>query len=209
VGCQDQHGGPSRGHRQEAWCHSPLGYWIALGDGGGLCDTVGVIPHGRKGNGLLRTFGERQIMAQLIVRRGFVSPLIHKGFRVCHPRLARGNYAPCTPNHQKCARALMCPNPYRRFADTPHWSARRVGLPAADRGELATGRVEGPPTDHGEIAANRAEVAGHQPPEAGEIVPPPHHRCRSLYSTAARRWAKPLSPLGVRPLAPSLSAAPT
>jgi hypothetical protein len=29
---------------------APLGYWIPQGDGGGLRDTVGVIPHGRKGN---------------------------------------------------------------------------------------------------------------------------------------------------------------
>ena len=32
---------------------------------------------------LLRTFGECQVMAQVIVRRGLVSPLIHKDFRVC------------------------------------------------------------------------------------------------------------------------------
>jgi hypothetical protein len=54
--------------------------------------------------GLLRTFGERQIMAQLITRRSFVSPLINKDFRACHPLLARDNFSSVHLNHQKCVR---------------------------------------------------------------------------------------------------------
>jgi hypothetical protein len=53
----------------------------------------------------LRTFGECQMMAQLIARRGLVSPLIHKELRVCHLLLARDNCAAVNLNHQKCARA--------------------------------------------------------------------------------------------------------
>jgi hypothetical protein len=41
---------------------------------------VGLTPHWRKQNWLLRTFGERQLMAQLIARRVLVSLLIHKDF---------------------------------------------------------------------------------------------------------------------------------
>jgi hypothetical protein len=55
--------------------------------------------------GLLRTFSERQAMAQLIARRLLVSPLVNKDFRVCHPVLAYGNFASVHLNHQKCARA--------------------------------------------------------------------------------------------------------
>ncbi len=50
---------------------------------------------------LLRTFGERQMMAQLIAKRWPVSPLIHKDFRACHPLLASGDFASATLNHQK------------------------------------------------------------------------------------------------------------
>jgi hypothetical protein len=50
---------------------------------------------------LLRTFGERQMVAQPIARRWLVSPLINKDFRVCHPLLARSNYASVNLNHQK------------------------------------------------------------------------------------------------------------
>jgi hypothetical protein len=57
--------------------------------------------------GLLRTFGERQLMAQRIARRWPISPWINKELRVCHPLLARGNFTSVNPNHQKCARAAL------------------------------------------------------------------------------------------------------
>jgi hypothetical protein len=50
---------------------------------------------------LIVIFGECQLMAWLIMRGSPVSPLIDKDFRVCHPRLARRNYAAVTLNHQK------------------------------------------------------------------------------------------------------------
>jgi hypothetical protein len=50
---------------------------------------------------LLRTFGECQMLAQQIARRWLVSLLINKEFRVCHPLLARGNFASVNLNHQK------------------------------------------------------------------------------------------------------------
>jgi hypothetical protein len=50
---------------------------------------------------LIVSFGECQLMAKLITRGSPVSPLIHKDFRVCHPLLARSNYAAVTLNHQK------------------------------------------------------------------------------------------------------------
>ena len=46
-------------------------------------------------------FGEHQVMAQLIAKRVLISPLIHKGFPVCHLLLARGNFASVNLNHQK------------------------------------------------------------------------------------------------------------
>jgi hypothetical protein len=46
-------------------------------------------------------FGECQLMAWLIMRESPVSPSVDKDFRVCHPRLARRNYAAVTLNHQK------------------------------------------------------------------------------------------------------------
>jgi hypothetical protein len=59
---------------------------------------------------LLRTFGERQMMALPIARRWLASPwlaspLINKEFGVCHPPLTRGNFASVTLNHQKWPRA--------------------------------------------------------------------------------------------------------
>jgi nucleotidyltransferase/DNA polymerase involved in DNA repair len=50
---------------------------------------------------LFVTFGEYQMMAQLVTRRWLVSPLIHKDFRVYHPPLDRGNCASVTLHHQK------------------------------------------------------------------------------------------------------------
>jgi hypothetical protein len=50
---------------------------------------------------LFVVFGEAQVMAQLIVKRGLISPLIHKDFPVRHPLLARGNFASVHLNHQK------------------------------------------------------------------------------------------------------------
>jgi hypothetical protein len=47
------------------------------------------------------TFGEHQVVAQLIVTRVLISPLIHKDSPVCHPLLARGNFASVNLNHQK------------------------------------------------------------------------------------------------------------
>ena len=55
--------------------------------------------------GVLRTFGERQMMAQLITRRLLVFPLLNKDLRGCLPLLTRGHVASVNPNHQKCARA--------------------------------------------------------------------------------------------------------
>jgi hypothetical protein len=54
---------------------------------------------------LLRTFGEREMMAQLMARRLLVFLLIKKDFRVCHSLLARGNFVSVNLNHQKCASA--------------------------------------------------------------------------------------------------------
>jgi hypothetical protein len=68
-------------------------------------------------SGLLRTFGERQIMAQLIAGRWLVPSLIHKDFRACHLLLASGDFASDTLNHQKCARANI------------HYSRVHVSLP--------------------------------------------------------------------------------
>jgi hypothetical protein len=56
---------------------------------------------------LLRTFGERQMMAELIARRGLTSPLINKDFRVCHLLLARGEFVSVHLNYQTCARAQI------------------------------------------------------------------------------------------------------
>jgi hypothetical protein len=50
---------------------------------------------------LIVIFGECQLIAKLITRGSPVTPLIHKDFRVCHPLLARRNYAALTLNHQK------------------------------------------------------------------------------------------------------------
>jgi hypothetical protein len=50
---------------------------------------------------LIVILGEHQVMAQLIAKRVLMSPLIHKDFPVRHPRLARGNFASVTLNHQK------------------------------------------------------------------------------------------------------------
>jgi hypothetical protein len=47
------------------------------------------------------TFGEGQLMAELITRGSPVSALIDKDFRVCYPRLARRNDAAVTMNHKK------------------------------------------------------------------------------------------------------------
>jgi hypothetical protein len=69
--------------------------------------TVGFSAHGCKGCGLIRTFGECQLMTQRTVGRWFASPLIHKDFRADHSRLTRGNFASVHLNHQKCGRARM------------------------------------------------------------------------------------------------------
>jgi hypothetical protein len=50
---------------------------------------------------LFVTFGEYQMMAQLVTRRWLVSPLIHKDFRAYHPPLGHGNCASVTLHHQK------------------------------------------------------------------------------------------------------------
>jgi hypothetical protein len=55
--------------------------------------------------GILRTFGERQMMAQLIAGRWPFSLLIHKVFRGRHPLLTEGNFAATHLNHQNRARA--------------------------------------------------------------------------------------------------------
>jgi hypothetical protein len=46
------------------------------------------------------TFGECQVMAQLVATRLLVFPLMKEDFRVCHPLLARGDFASATLNHQ-------------------------------------------------------------------------------------------------------------
>jgi hypothetical protein len=68
---------------------------------------------------LLGAFGESQVMGQPVAKGLLVSPSITGDFRGCYFLLARGNHASATLNHQKWPRAMMCPNPYRRFADTP------------------------------------------------------------------------------------------
>jgi hypothetical protein len=45
-------------------------------------------------SGLIVTFGEYQVMAQLIAKRVLISPLIRTDFPVRHPLLARGNLLP-------------------------------------------------------------------------------------------------------------------
>jgi hypothetical protein len=47
------------------------------------------------------SFGEHQVMAQLIAKRVLISPLINKGFPVRPLLLARGNFASVNLNHQK------------------------------------------------------------------------------------------------------------
>jgi hypothetical protein len=47
------------------------------------------------------SFGEHQVMAQLIAKSVLISPLINKDFPVRHPRLAHGNFASVNLNHQK------------------------------------------------------------------------------------------------------------
>ncbi|SRR6266511_2823624 len=51
------------------------------------------------------SFGECQVMAQLVATRWLVFPLMKKDFRVCHPLLARGDFASATLNHQNWTRA--------------------------------------------------------------------------------------------------------
>jgi hypothetical protein len=46
-------------------------------------------------------FGEHQVVAQFIVKRVLSSPFINEDFPVCHPLLARGNFASVNLNHQK------------------------------------------------------------------------------------------------------------
>jgi len=55
--------------------------------------------------GLLATFGECQVMAQIVAARLLVFPLIKESFRACDPLLNRGNFASVNPNHQKWPRA--------------------------------------------------------------------------------------------------------
>ena len=50
---------------------------------------------------LIVTFGESQMMAQLLARRWLVAPLIHTDFRAYHLPLAQGHCASVTLNHQK------------------------------------------------------------------------------------------------------------
>jgi hypothetical protein len=68
---------------------------------------------------LLAAFGECQVIAQLVARRWFIAPLIHKDFRGCYHCLVSGVFASATLNHQMWTRALNRPNPWTRFADTP------------------------------------------------------------------------------------------
>jgi hypothetical protein len=49
---------------------------------------------------LFVSFGEHQLMAQLIAKRVLISPLINKDFPVRHPLLALGNVASVSLNHQ-------------------------------------------------------------------------------------------------------------
>ena len=60
-----------------------------------------LFPHRCKGSRLIVTFGEHQVMAQLIAKRGIIPPLINKDFPVRHPLLARGNFASVILHHQK------------------------------------------------------------------------------------------------------------
>ena len=46
-------------------------------------------------------FGEHQVMAQLIAKRGLISPLIQKEFPVRHSLFTHGNFAAVNLNHQK------------------------------------------------------------------------------------------------------------
>jgi len=60
-----------------------------------------LLPNHVKVSWLFVTFGEHQVMAQLIAKGDLISPLINKGFPVRHPLLSRGNFASVNLNHQK------------------------------------------------------------------------------------------------------------
>jgi hypothetical protein len=64
-------------------------------------DMTSNVKSWRKNSRLFVTFGEYQMMAQLVTRRWLVSPLIHKDFRAYHPPLGHGNCASVTLHHQK------------------------------------------------------------------------------------------------------------
>jgi hypothetical protein len=49
---------------------------------------------------LIVSFGEYQVLAQPIVKRVLISPLIHQDFPGRHLPLAHGNFASVTLNHQ-------------------------------------------------------------------------------------------------------------
>ena len=66
-------------------------------------------------------FGEYQAMAQLIVKRVLIAPLINKDFPVRRPLFARGNFASVNLNHQKSRRPkflYLSPGVSRRCRNT-------------------------------------------------------------------------------------------
>ena len=73
-----------------------------------MAPQVGVTPQCCQAYGILATFGEYQVMAQLVATRWLVFPLMKEDFRVCHPLLARGDGASATLNHQNWTRARRC-----------------------------------------------------------------------------------------------------
>jgi hypothetical protein len=56
---------------------------------------------------LLARFGECQVTARLVAARLHSFPLVREDFRVCHPSLARSDFAAATPNHQNWPRAFI------------------------------------------------------------------------------------------------------
>jgi hypothetical protein len=64
-------------------------------------DMTSNVKSWRKNSRLFVTFGEYQMMAQLVTRRWLISPLIYKDFRAYRLPLGHGHCASVTLHHQK------------------------------------------------------------------------------------------------------------
>jgi hypothetical protein len=88
-------------------------------------------------------FGERQMVAQPMVRRLLVFPLINTEFRVCHPPLICGNVASAHLNHQK-RHVDWLYSPQDENGRIEHTSLPVAGRPATRLGRKSACRY-GPP----------------------------------------------------------------